>query len=105
MEAEQAVTRLTIGWPSQPVMVWPKSAWAGGHRQRPDSVERPEGSFYIVTLPAPSSPLPTAGATLRLTARRKGSPRLQRWLRPAGDAASFCQTWWSGAAPRVLNST
>jgi len=31
--------------------------------------------------------LQVAEAALRLTARWKGSPRLQRWLRPAGDAA------------------
>jgi len=33
--------------------------------------------------------LPTAGAALRLTVRWKGSPRLQRWLRPAGDDPLF----------------
>jgi len=52
----------------------------------------------IVTRAAPSSPLPTACAALRLTARWKGSPRLQRWLGPPAPPPRSCQTWQSGAA-------
>src|SRR5450759_2674769 len=73
-------------------MVWTKSAWAGGHRQRPDSVERPEGSFCIVTLAVSENGLYGGRAP-------EGKPSPAALVRPVGKAP-LCQTWRSGAAPR-----